>query len=73
MRRLQRPWHGAYRQLLYRSVCYCSAGFINLPGNKSQNYTFSIDSDDDSLLFADGKQVISDTGVARKIPFTTCF
>ena len=38
------------------------AGSINLPGNKTQNYTFSMDSDDDSLLYMDGKQVVSDTG-----------
>ena len=42
-----------------------AAGFIKLPGSKSQNYTFSMTSDDDSLLFIDGKEVISDTGVGR--------
>ena len=42
-----------------------AAGSINLPGNKSQNYTFLVESDDDSLLFIDGKQVVSDTGVGR--------
>ncbi len=39
------------------------AGSINLPGNKSQNYTFLMESDDDSLLSIDGKQVVSDKGV----------
>lgn len=34
-----------------------------MPGNKTQqNYTFLLESDDDSLLFIDGKEVTSDKG-----------
>ncbi len=43
------------------------AGSINLPGNKSQNYTFLMESDDDSLLSIDGKQVVSDKGAGHSL------
>ncbi len=39
-----------------------AAGSINIPGNKSANYTFTMDSDDGSLLYIDGEQIISDPG-----------
>ena len=37
-------------------------GYIIMPGNMTADYTFSMDSDDGSLLLIDGQQVISDPG-----------
>ena len=38
------------------------AGSINLPGVAPANFTFTMDSDDDSLLMIDGNVVISNPG-----------
>ncbi len=38
------------------------AGFIDLPGNESTAYTFSLESDDGSLVFIDGMKVAADPG-----------
>ena len=38
------------------------AGNISIPGNSSAKYTFSIGSDDGSMLYIDGALVINNTG-----------
>ena len=40
------------------------AGFIHLPGNESTAYTFSLESDDGSVLIIDGKKVTADSGAS---------
>ena len=44
-----------------RSVCD-GAGDISITGSAAANYTFSMDSDDGSVLFIDGTRLINHTG-----------
>ena len=39
-----------------------------MPGDVTQNYTFSMDSDDGSVLLIDGAQIITDTGAGMRSP-----
>ena len=53
---------GTVTENLARVLC---AGNIAVPGNKSANYTFFMDSDDGSQLYIDGQLLINHAG-ARK-------
>ena len=44
------------------------AGFIKVPGSTPINHTFYMDSDDGSLLYIDGKQLINHKGAYLYMP-----
>jgi hypothetical protein len=53
--------HAAYQHQQPTVDCD-NAGNISIPGNATSNYTFSMDSDDGSVLFIDGVSLINHTG-----------
>ncbi len=40
------------------------AGNISIPGNASASYTFSLQSDDGSMLYIDGMLLVNNTGTS---------
>ena len=45
---------------------FCPSGYMSIPGNSSANFTFTLASDDGSMLYIDGALVVNNTGAGLR-------